>query len=322
MVLVSVLMGSYNHQKYVGEAIESVLNQTFPDLELIIVDDYSTDTSRRIIEKYQAKDERIRAFFHDKNMGIATTINDSLKKVRGKFVCFIGSDDVWFPYKLERQLALIKSHENQILWSDGEIIDGNGASTGATFIGMHSAQNRKKSGNLFKEILWDNYIFGQSLLIKKEFVGDLLFDPNLHFLNDYKFFADLARKHEFFYSPEPLAKYRVHGGNSISKNRTLWLEDRIQLNNYFLQRYSDEISRNLKGILYMKIGSTYADLGRLDLAKQFYLTAISVDPLSRETFLYLILALTNVKRPVGGSLFMLYFKINKILELNAVNQHF
>jgi glycosyltransferase involved in cell wall biosynthesis len=315
-------MGSYNHQNYIGEAIESVLNQTFPDLELIIVDDYSTDNSRRIIEKYQAKDERVRAFFHEKNMGIATTLNEGLAKVRGKFVSFIGSDDVWFPYKLERQLALSKNHEDKILWSEGEIIDSKSVPTGTSFTKMHSAANKKKSGNLFKEILWDNYIFGQSLLIKKDFIGNALFDTSLRYLNDYRFIADLARKHEFLFVPEPLAKYRIHGGNSISKDRTGWLKDRVLLNSYFLQRYGSEISRNLKGILYMKIGSTYADLGRTDLAKQFYLKAISIDPFSRETILYLILAFTEAKGWLGSSLFMFYFKVNSIFELKAVNLHF
>ena len=315
MVLVSVLMGSYNHQKYISEAIESVLSQTFPDLELIIIDDFSNDNSRRIIENYQAKDERVRAFFHEKNVGIANTLNDGLAKVRGKFVSFIGSDDVWFPYKLERQLALSKNHEDKILWSEGEIIDGNGAPTGTTFTKMHSAANKKKSGNLFKEILWDNYIFGQSLLIKKDFIGNALFDTSLWYLNDYRFIADLARKHEFLFTSEPLAKYRIHAGNSISKDRITWLNDRILLNSYFLQRYDGEISRNLKGILYMKIGSTYADLGRTDLAKQFYLKAISIDPFSKETVLYLILALTDVAGRLGSSLFMFYFKVNSIFEL-------
>lgn len=312
MVLISVLMGSYNHQKYVSEAIESVLNQTFPDLELIIIDDYSTDNSRSIIESYQAKDARVRAFFHEKNMGIANTINDGLKKVKGQYVSFIGSDDVWFPYKLERQLALSKNNEDKILWSEGEIIDGDGVSNGNTFTKMHLATNKKKSGNLFKEIVWDNYIFGQSLLIKKEFIGNNLFDTNLRFLNDYRFIADLARNHEFLFTPEPLAKYRIHSGNSISKDRTLWLKDRILLYTYFLQRYGTEISGNLKGILYMKIGSTYGDLGRRDLAKQYYLNAISSDHFSRETFLYIILAFTGAKSPVGSSLLSFHFKLNSI----------
>ncbi|MCL4430107.1 MAG: glycosyltransferase [Chloroflexi bacterium] len=314
MVLVSVLMGSYNHEKYVSEAIESVLNQTFPDLELIIIDDHSTDNSKNIIEAYQAKDERVRAFFHERNMGIAITINDGLKKVRGNYVSFIGSDDVWYPYKLEQQLALTKNHENEILWSEGDIIDSDGNPTGTTFTQMHTATNKKKSGNLFGEILWDNYIFGQSLLIKKDFIGDTLFDTELRFLNDYRFIADLASKHDFFFIPEPLAKYRVHGRNSISKDRTRWLEDRVLLYSYFLQRYGDEISCNLKGILYMKIGSTYADLGRTDLAKQFYSKAISIDHFSRETILYLILALTGAQGWLGSSLDMFYFKLNSLFQ--------
>ena len=317
MVLVSVLMGSYNHQKYISEAIESILNQTFPELELIIIDDYSTDNSRKIIENYQTKDQRVRAFFHEKNMGIANTINDGLKKARGNFVSFIGSDDVWFPDKLERQIALIKNHEDKILWSEGEIIDGYGAPTGTTFTKMHQAANKKKSGNLFKNILWDNYIFGQSLLIKKEFIGNNLFDTNLRFLNDYRFIADLASKHEFLFTPEPLAKYRIHTGNSISRDRTRWLQDRILLNSYFLQRYGPELSSSMKGVLYMKIGSTYADLGRTDIARQFYLKAISIDSLSRETVLYLIHVLTNAEGPVGKSLIMFYFKIDSVCGLQS-----
>jgi glycosyltransferase involved in cell wall biosynthesis len=319
MVLVSVLMGSYNHEKYISEAIESVLNQTFRDLELIIVDDCSTDNSRSIIEKYQAKDERVRAFFHEKNMGIAQTANDGLKESRGKFISFLASDDVWVPCKLEKQLALIKNHEDQVLWSEGEIIDGNGVSTGMTFTQMHLASKKKKTGNLFKEIIDDNYILGQSLLFKKGHVNGITFDLNLKYLNDYRFMVDLASKHEFFFISEPLAKYRVHNGNSISKDQTAWLKDLILLGNYFLQRYGDDISSNMKGILYLKIGKAYYSLGQKDLAKQFYLKAISVDFLSKEGVLYLTYALTDAKGLLGNFLLSLYFKLNSIFDLRSYN---
>jgi len=86
MVLVSVIMGSYNHERYLSEAIESVLNQTFDDLELIVVDDYSTDKSREIIQGYEQQDMRVKTVFHDKNMGIARGINDGLKKAKGRYV--------------------------------------------------------------------------------------------------------------------------------------------------------------------------------------------------------------------------------------------
>jgi len=104
MVLVSVLMASFNHERYISEAIESVLKQSFSDLELIIVDDCSTDGSKQIILDYQAKDNRVHAFFHKENMGIAKTVNHALDVAKGRFISFIGSDDLWVPKKLELNL--------------------------------------------------------------------------------------------------------------------------------------------------------------------------------------------------------------------------
>jgi glycosyltransferase involved in cell wall biosynthesis len=86
MVLVSVIMASYNHEKYLPEAIESVLDQTSPDLELVIVDDASKDSSREIVEAYQKRDCRVRAFFHEKNRGIAITANDALEAATGQYI--------------------------------------------------------------------------------------------------------------------------------------------------------------------------------------------------------------------------------------------
>ncbi len=87
MVLVSVLMRSYNHEEYISEAIESVLNQSCKDLELIIVDDFSKDSSKTIVKKYENEDKRIKAFFHDKNMGMASTMNDLLFKGVRQIYC-------------------------------------------------------------------------------------------------------------------------------------------------------------------------------------------------------------------------------------------
>jgi glycosyltransferase involved in cell wall biosynthesis len=313
MVLVSVLLGSYNHEKYLAEAIESVLNQTCPELELIIIDDCSSDNSKALIEGYQAKDSRVKAFFHEKNMGIAITVNEGLKAARGDFISFIGSDDVWFPYKLERQLALAKVHKELILWSEGEIIDSDSKPTGKTFSQLHNATHKKKNGNLFESIVEDNYIFGQSLLINKNFLSGILFDPTLRYLNDYRFMAELANKHEFLFSTEPMAKYRIHPKNTISNDRSGWLKDRIVLNNYFLQRYCGEISRSLKGILYAQVGRSYDSLGEKEVAKRFYLKAISTDPFSKETILYLGLALSGAKSFLGNSLLLFYFKLSSAL---------
>lgn len=144
MVLVSVVLPSYNYDKYISEAIESVLNQTFSDLELIIIDDYSTDTSREIIKGYKEKDDRIRFIFHEKNEGMARTYNDGIFSAKGKYIAILDSDDLWDLKKLEKQVKILEKDENLIVWSDGDLIDAKGNFLGKTFTQRYHATKKKK----------------------------------------------------------------------------------------------------------------------------------------------------------------------------------
>jgi glycosyltransferase involved in cell wall biosynthesis len=316
MVLVSVVMGAYNHERYIAQAIESILNQTMPDLELIIVDDASTDATPQIIKCYQQKDHRVKAFFHKKNQGIAATANQCLNNADGKYITFIGSDDLWVATKLEKQLPILEEHPNWLVWSEGEIINGNGKPTGKTFTELHQATKKRKTGDIFREILDDNYIFGQSLIFPKEYLKNQ-FSTDLKYLSDYRFMADLAFEHKFFFIAEPLAKYRIHGDNSIVKDETNWLKDRIALRQYFLQKYGDTLSRNLKANMYLKIGTAYSALGNEDLAKYYYLKALKSNPANKETLLYLAYVLGGAKGLVGGGLMWLYLNVSSFFEVRT-----
>jgi teichuronic acid biosynthesis glycosyltransferase TuaG len=314
MVLVSVIMGAYNHEKYVAEAIESVLGQTMPDFELIIVDDASTDGTPQIIKRYQQKDSRVKAFFNQKNMGIASTANQCLNNANGEYLTFIGSDDLWVKTKLERQLRILKEHSDLLVWSEGEIVNGEGESTKKTFTEMHLASKKRKMGNIFLELIEDNFIFGQSLMFRKEHLKNQ-FSTSLKYLSDYQFMVDLAFKHDFFFVSEPLAKYRIHGDNSINRDEEGWNKDRIALRKYFLQKYGGNLSRNLKGNLYLKIGNAYSALGEPTVAKHFYLKALKVNWVNKETILCLAYVLGGAKGFVGGNLMRLYMKVNSLLEV-------
>lgn len=101
---VSVVLNCYNHEPYVGEAIESVLAQTYGDFELILIDNGSTDGSRRVLQSYD--DERIRLILHDDNQSISRRLNEGVAAARGQFVSILYSDDLFLPRKLERQLAI------------------------------------------------------------------------------------------------------------------------------------------------------------------------------------------------------------------------
>jgi len=296
LVLISVIMSSYNHEKYLAETIESVLCQSYRDFELIIVDDCSRDGSQRIIVSYQEQDVRIRSIFHEKNKGISKTLNDGISIAKGDFIAFIDSDDIWVNKKLEKQLEILK-RENAIVWSEGEVIDGHGQCTGKTFTQMHRASKKKKNGNIFEELLYDNFIFGSSMIFKSEYLPETGFDENLHYLNDYRFAVDLAKQHNYYFIEEPLAKYRVHGKNTIFHKLLEWDRDRIKIFQYFIKQYGSEIPKEVESYLIYKIGLSLLGLGKRKLARRIIFKAIRTNPLGRRNLLYLCVAIRGRIEP-------------------------
>jgi glycosyltransferase involved in cell wall biosynthesis len=304
-------MASYNHDKYISEAIESVLNQTFKDLELIIIDDCSTDNSPKIIADYQKKDPRVRAFFHQKNMGISKTLNDCLKEVRGNFIGLIGSDDLWVENKLEKQLGVLKRDSSKIVWSEGEIINSQGIKTGKRVTEFLSAPS-KKSGDIFQDLVREQFVFGQSLIFNSAFINDLRFDEELKYVNDHRFLVDLSANNQFVFMPEPLARYRLHSSNTTFKDEKGWLKDKIILRKYFLDKYIDKISNEVKADINYKIGYYLSRLGKKNEAKEYYLQALKIDHFHANSALYLVLALTGGNGFLGNLLVAFYYSAHSI----------
>ncbi len=290
MVLVSVIMGSYNYSAYIGEAIESVLNQTFTDIELIIVDDCSQDNSRSIIDEYASRDNRIKSSHHSSNMGISRTLNDCLKQVTGRYVCLIDADDVWDKHKLEKQLTVLSANEGKLVWSEALIIDETGQPTGGTVTQLLCS--RRTGGDLFEDLLCEQYVYIQSLICEAKFLVGSDRDENLRYVNDHRFIADLSKNHEFVFMDEPLVKYRLHSSNITKKDKTGWMQDRITVRKYFLEKYSDIISSKTRADIYYKMGHAYANLGCRGVAQKYFIKAFSEDYRHLNSALYLALAVT------------------------------
>jgi glycosyltransferase involved in cell wall biosynthesis len=246
MPLVSVIMPSYNHMLFLPEAVESVLNQTFRDLELIIIDDESQDLSPDVAMKYSLQDERIRTFFHDTNQGISDTLNEGLLAATGKYIAFIASDDVWAPEKLERQLEILETDDNLVVWTEGLLIDENGTSTGVTFTQMNHSSGRQKSGYIFEDLLHGNHILGSSMIFKKENLKGIHFDVRFKYLNDFQFNVDMARLYRFRFIQESLVQYRVHRGNTVTMHYEGHILDYPKVGLYFLERYGHDIPDAIK----------------------------------------------------------------------------
>jgi len=307
MVLVSVILSSYNYANYIPDAIKSVLEQNVRDTELIIIDDCSKDNSREIIESYKKRDARIRTIFHEENLGIARTYNDGLDAAEGEYIALLDSDDVWKRNKLEKQLSILRKNDDLVVWSEGRIIDGEGKPTGQTFTQRQPGSRNRKSGDIFELLLFNNFIFDSSLIVKRENISHIRFDESLRYQNDYRFVVDLARNYTFYFIEEPLADYRVHGRNTIlldqdAARARAWLHDEVALRKYFLDKYPMK-SRIRADTLY-RISTAYSALGESKLARRFFLEGLNQKSPSFSSLLYFVTLLNSF---VGTSLLKTYY---------------
>lgn len=124
--LVSVVMPAYNAEAYIKMAIGSVLSQTMPDLELLVVEDGSSDSTAQIVGEMAKSDERIRLIYNKQNMGTAKTRNRGMELSRGRYVALLDSDDLWHPTKLEKQLALMEREKVDLCYCSYAMITENG----------------------------------------------------------------------------------------------------------------------------------------------------------------------------------------------------
>lgn len=274
---VSVIMPSFNHEPYVGVAIESVLGQSFDDLELIVVDDCSTDGSPEIIRSYQERDGRVKALYHHKNMGIPTTMNDAIEASTGEYLAFFSSDDEWFNHKLERQLEVLSVEPDVIVWSEGTVIDENGGPLRKTFSEAFPGDKKRKEGDLFKDLLKGNYICGQSVVLRRQLLGSIRYDEEVPLLNDYLVIVQLAHDYEWRFFDEPLVKYRFHGLNATAGNLQAWYADHVRVGMKLLGMYSSELENDSRGDLYSTIGHAYREMGKISNARRFLVHALQLN---------------------------------------------
>lgn len=205
--LVSIIMPSYNTGKYIADSIRSVVNQTYTNWELIIVDDCSTDNTDLIVKQY-LEDERIKYLKNEKNSGAAVSRNYALKEAKGKWIAFLDSDDLWHPEKLERQIAFMEENDYKFTYANYIEIDENSKSNGKRVSGpkcitKHGMYNYCWPGCLTVMYNADAIGLIQIADIKKN--------------NDYAMWLKVCKKAKCYLLKEELAMYRKRSG-SISNH--------------------------------------------------------------------------------------------------------
>lgn len=199
--LLSIVMPNYNKGSFIQEAIESVLNQSYKNWELIIVDNGSTDISHKIINKYRNEDRRIKYFECQSLKNPGAVRNKGLSHATGDFLAFLDSDDLWLPEKLEKQLDYMTQQNATICTTYTQIIDKNGYSIG------HYHPKKKLAD--FQDMLIENFISTSATMLDWKECSYLCF-PSLRHCQDYAGWLTLLEAgHSVCIMPESLTQYRI-----------------------------------------------------------------------------------------------------------------
>ncbi len=224
--LFSVIIPVFNKAGYVKEALDSVFSQTVKDLEVLVVNDGSTDGTEGVLRSYL---NRVR-YFYQENRGVSSARNRAITAARGKYLAFLDADDIWLPQKLEQQLSLLERRE-VIVHSDVEFIDAEGRK-----ISKVAPQICFQQGNLFSGILlWQSRVILSSVVLPRSLSRKAgWFDEELRTAEDTCYLLNLARTGEFKFAPEKLILKRdlpagltQTGYESFKKNGTFVCVEKV-----------------------------------------------------------------------------------------------
>lgn len=201
--LVTVICPMYNSSEFVKETIESVLNQTYQNFEMIIVDDLSTDNSTEIVKKYD--DKRIILLSNEKNSGAAESRNKALRHAKGKWIAFLDSDDLWYPDKLEKQLEFMVKNNIHFSFTNYIEIDEHSKEIGKRVTAPKVVTKHKMKNFCYLGCL--------TVIYDAEFIGLIQIDERIKKRNDYAIWLKCVKKCNAYNLPMDLAKYRRHSGS-------------------------------------------------------------------------------------------------------------
>jgi glycosyltransferase involved in cell wall biosynthesis len=303
--LVSVIIPAYNAQAFIDKTLASVLAQTYRNLEILVVDDGSSDRTVEIVQKFAAKDQRIR-LLQQPNAGVAAARNLGMKSAQGEFIAPIDADDIWYPSAIAKLVAQFQTARPEVgvvyAWSVD--IDEHDRPTG----GFHAATVK---GTVYKTLICHNFLGNASCTLMRKQCLDLIggYDPNLKAQNaqgceDWDLYLRLAQEHEFDVVPEFLVGYRKVFSSMSGDFKQMARSQQLMLQT--VQKKHPEIP----GFLYRISRSSFylylaqqCDLQSNHRATLFWLgQAVKVDfitPLGRLGF-YILLLKSSAKQLLGG----------------------
>lgn len=245
--LVTVIVPAYNHERYVEDCLKSIIGQTYENLEIIVFNDGSKDSTDKIIRNFIRGQKRKIQYISKDNEGLCKTLNKGLKLSKGKYIAIIASDDMWIPNKIEEQVKFMEKNINVgLIFSDAYFFKTD-TETKLMKYSDYKPRLRKyfknyiQNANLYEELLIENLVIALTVMTRKECfekVGE--FDESLEY-EDYDMWLRISKYYPISYLDKPLGYYRVHDLN-MSNNTSLMLKGALKT---IMKQYKDE-SLNVK----------------------------------------------------------------------------
>lgn len=241
--LVSIVIPVYNGANYVSEAIESALKQTYKNIEIIVVNDGSTDNTEKIVKKYG---DKIR-YFYKENGGVASALNLGIKNMKGEYFSWLSHDDVYYPNKIERQIEELKNiNKDNILYSGFELINDKSELLYAWEIA--SKNEYRKLNNSFYALLLSGLNFCSLLIPKKVFYEVDFFNEDLKCTQDYDLLFKIFKNgYKIKYMPEVLLQNRIHENQDTKQKLKIVVDEGNKLWIYMISNLSED---DYKDIFY------------------------------------------------------------------------
>ena len=287
--LVTVIIPTYNSEKYIRECLESVFSQGYKNIEVIVVDDGSTDDTGQIVKDYHSC-----RYYKKENGGPASARNFGIQMAKGECIAFLDADDVWFNGKLAAQVAEIEKegHSGLVYSFSGNFMDDPSE--------VHDNDdfpcNVSHEGNVFKKLYWHNFIRTSTVLVKKEcFDRCGIFNEEADFfaVEDYDMWLRIAKEYKVACVPEVMVGYRSHR-EGISKHidRSYKNEKNILLAASarwpFLQQETGSTFKKRLSKLYFDWGADYLEIYEMQKSRQLLWRSVCNDFTNLKRILYLI----------------------------------
>ncbi len=269
---VSVVIPAYNRAQFIADAVRSVLAQTYPAVEIIVVDDGSTDDTQHVLSQFGPPVRVIQ----QANAGCSVARNTGIRATSGDAIIFLDSDDLMEPTCLERCVAVLNEQpEVGVVYGDVLLCDSDGTPVAKY---SEALPGDRPSGKVLGKLARRNFLTVTSM-VRCSVLGNDLFDSELRQAEDYDLWRRLAARCEFRYVDEPFMRYRFHEGMTVFRQLQQTLEREVQVQGRILAMPEfQQVARRERAAAYCAHGIKQAMRGAVGTARKFFVRSICASP--------------------------------------------